>query len=183
MPGPLILPFLLPALGCATASRVELLSFADPHFPERYSFTPEQCAQWTDAGGDLHVAASAMRLGNEGDGRAISQLLHIHVFWRPLPGKTPSNRTATDAVLRYVVQSPEGTFVYAGTGFVWTRKPRFGPFQVDLERAELRLVASTPGAEDLLGEMRITGRFYPANDPAAAVGMIRSAEEADDAAR
>lgn len=174
---------LLLLIGCAAPSRVELLSFADPHFPERYSFTARECAQWTDAGGDLHVAASALRLGDDDAGRAVSQLLHIHVFWRPLPGKTPSNSTATDAVLRYVVQTPEGTFVYAGTGFVWTRKPRFGPFRVDLERGELRLIASTPGAEDVLGEMRISGSLYPSRDAAAAVGMIRSADEADGAAR
>ncbi|QOJ14293.1 MAG: hypothetical protein HRU75_06425 [Planctomycetia bacterium] len=86
-------------------------------------------------------------------------------------------------MLRYVVQTPEGTFVYAGTGFVWTRKPRFGPFRVDLERGELRLIASTPGAEDVLGEMRISGSLYPSRDAAAAVGMIRSADEADGAAR
>lgn len=145
-------------------------------------FQPAQCAHWRDAGGNLHVVAEAQRLGSGPDAAIYTQILHIEMFWRPYPGKTPSNRTATDATLRYVVSTPHGAAEYTGTGFVWTKQPRFGGLRVGLERAELRLSARTGTIEDVLGEVRLSGVLYPAADQSRAVALLREADIALSAA-
>lgn len=169
---------LIGAAGCGARSQLRITSYIDPPFPENYSFEPTECAQWIDAGGDLHIVATATRLGSGSAAKAITQILHIQMYWKPYPGKTPANRTATDATLRYVVFTPEGAAAYTGTGFVYATQPRFGPLKVDLERAELRPAEHTADFTDILGEMHVAGRLRPAKNQNRAIAMIRQADVA-----
>jgi hypothetical protein len=145
--------------GCGRPSaRIELISYKDPYFPEPYAVQFAECAYQIDACGDYHIVGRATDSpGNPGNG-AITQLLHVHLFWKPTPGKTFADETSNDATIRYAIITDSGTAVYAGTGFVYPKHRWFDSDVVGkLECAQLRLESQFGDAPDLLGDTRLTG--------------------------
>lgn len=163
------------AAGCnPTVSRLSLVSYQDPYFPEHYSLRPVQCAYYVDRGGDQHILARAESPMSAG---TVDQLLHVHVFWRPRPGKTRDDPSTVDAVLRYALVTNEGAALYCGTGFVYPRRNRLdGSLDVLIESARLRLEHVRGQASDVLGETRVSGSLRALPDPAAAVDLLRTFE-------
>jgi hypothetical protein len=89
----------------------------------------------------------------------IRQMMHIHLYWRPLAGTT-KNPAATNASIDWYVLGPEGTsdvVVYEGAGFVllhgsgekWTIVIRDGMVTPKVGRGSLR---------DPVGQAKINGR-------------------------
>jgi hypothetical protein len=169
------LSLVLAALGVLQAgcglkpSAVQLVSYKDAYFPESCRVEISDCTYRIDAGNDVQVTSRAWRAG----GGAATQYLHIHVYWKPHPGKTFADSTTTDALLRYVVASEEGVAVYSGTGFAFLRQRFGGRLQVDLESARLHLTSRTGDVPDTLGETRDSGTLLARQDAAATAALVR----------
>src|SRR5688572_17653484 len=51
-------------------------------------------------------------------GQIVSgQILHVELLWRPKPGATPVESTATNATVRHVIFSNGEVGIYGGAGF------------------------------------------------------------------
>lgn len=159
-------------------SALNFVSFRDPHFPESYRVVFDVCVYRLEPAGDYQIAARSSRSPASGGG-PIVQMLHIHVFWKPRPGRTFDDPTAVDAALRYVVSSEAGTSIYRGTGFVYPRRERFGGGLVaEVESGRLLLEARHGEPPEVLGDARLSGRLYPLESDAQTIGLIREVDRA-----
>jgi hypothetical protein len=159
-------------LGCG-GSTLRLTSYRDPYFPETIRVDLASCAYRTEPGGGLHIAGRGTQITDQG---ATTQYLCIHIFWTPKPGKTPAEKTTTDALLRYVVATNTGVAVYTGTGFAYPEKTLSGDLNIALESGRLRLESRSGDLDDFLGSTEITGQLIARNDPPTAVTLIRETE-------
>ena len=166
------------ASGCGRPSAtIELVSYKDPYFPEVYTVEFSECAYQVDAGGDYHFVGRTTREPEDGASGPITQLLYVHVFWKPRPGKTFTDKTNNDATIRYAIITDSGVAVYAGTGFVYPKRKRFGSDVVArLERARLRLESLVGQAPELLGDARLTGKLVANQDANLTVDVRRELE-------
>ena len=139
-------------VGCgARHSSAKIKSYKDPYFPETYGVNFDECVFRTDAGGDYHLVALAIRQ-TEGGGE-IRQYLDVHVYWKPVPGKTPSNPSTLDATLCYAIQSPSGVAIYRGSGFVYLKERRWSDKLIGkLESGRLRLDTRIGSAAEFIGD-------------------------------
>ncbi len=165
--------------GCVRReSALDFVSFRDPHFPETYRVAFDVCVYRTEPAGDYQIAARSSRMPAGGGGPVV-QMLHIHVFWKPRPGRTFDDPTGVDAALRYVVSSDAGTSVYRGTGFVYPRRERFGGRLVaEVESGRLLLDSRRGEPPEVLGDARVSGRLYPLESDAQTIGLIREVDRA-----
>lgn len=163
-------------VGCgARHSSVKIKSYKDPYFPETYGVNFDECVFRTDAGGDYHLVALAIRQ-TEGGGE-IRQYLDVHVYWKPVPGKTPSNPSTLDATLCYTIQSPSGVAIYRGSGFVYLKKRRWSDKLIGaLESGSLRLDTQIGGTAEFIGDSTITGTLIARPDSNRAVDLMREIE-------
>ena len=121
------------------------------------------------------MLARAVR--SPGDSEPIEQLLYIHLFWRPHPGKTFDNPSSVNATLQYVIRTDNGEVVYSGTGYVYTNKPRgSSDLKISIEDARWRVSHSRGEVPELLGETRVAGRLVAQQDTSRAVELMRRIE-------
>ena len=164
------------AVGCqGPVSRLELASYADPYFPEHSTVEFQNCAYRIDAGGDIHIVGRHDTQAESGR-VTMRQNLHVDIYWKPYPGRTPVDPTMTDALVRYVVATPEGVATYAGTGFVFPKTTPGRTIEVDLESARLRLETTTGSLGDVLGETHVTGKLAAKHDPGTAAKLSHDLE-------
>lgn len=154
---------------------VRLISYKDPDAPREFQFTPDECVFRVEGGGDQHVFARAVRAS--GESGQVEQLLYVHIFWRPKPGKTFDNSSSVNATLQYVVRTNRGEVVYRGTGYVYTASSRTSDdLSVSIEDARWRLSNREGDVPELLGETRVAGRLVARQDTSRAVELMRRIE-------
>ena len=178
--------FLAAALiaGCQRAE-TRFVSYRDPYFPEPYQVDFGDCVYRISTGGDLYVVGHALRESKPGIGAAqleppggrSDDYLQVHVYWKPLPGKTWCDATMTDALITYVVSNERGALTYLGTGFVYPKKV-FGGVEFGVESGRLRLVARAGEIPDILGDARLTGVMHARQDAPGTVDLVREAQVA-----
>jgi hypothetical protein len=166
---------LLFLLGCTRPSAfLEITSYKDAYFPETYVVTLADCAYYVDSGGDYHVVGRAVRTPEEPGGGTIEQLLHVHLFWKPWPGKTFDDPSSVDAILRYAIVTDAGVALYSGTGFVYPRKRWMSEDVIArIEEARLRLDSQTGDSPELLGDARLAGTLVAKRNRSLAVDLRR----------
>ena len=151
-----------------------LTSYKDPDQPQVYTINLDSCAYYQDAGGDYHFAGRDVHVSDQPDGGEIQQLLHVHVFWRPIPGKTFDNASSIDAIYRYVLITPHGVAVYRGTGYVYPRQRRFSDrIRLEVDSGRLSLVGKSTGQADIIEAARLHGILEAVADRAAALDIRR----------
>ncbi len=158
--------------GCSS-STVQLVSYKDPYFPEKYHVSILHCAYRAEPSGAIRAVGRAVQDTKQG---ITTQYLCVHIFWQPKPGKTPADSTTTDALLEYVVATSSGVAVYTGTGFAYPQKALDGSLDIALESGRLRLQSHSGDLDDLFGNTQISGRLTARNDPGTAATLIREAE-------
>ncbi len=162
-------------LGCrGPSASLEITSYKDPYFPETYVVELADCAYYVDSSGDYHVVGRAVHTPEDDSGGTIEQLLHVHLFWRPWPGKTFDNPTSVDATLRYAIVTESGVAVYSGTGFLYPRKRRMSDDVVaKIEGARLHLDFQAGDSPELLGAARLAGTLVAERNASLAVDLRR----------
>lgn len=145
-------------VGCARTHRtLDVTSYRDPYFPETLSieFTERGFARTAD--GDTHIVARESSPGGAG---VVEQLLHMHVFWKPRPGRTFADSSSVDATIRYVIATDQGRSVYAGTGFVYKKFSRDEQrLEANVEASELRLVRTAGDPPTSMGPIALRGKL------------------------
>lgn len=174
----LLVAALLAATGCAAGGRVQLRSYKDPYFPEDFRVQFEQCAFLRDGTGDYHIVARSTRVPQGAEIGPVTQILHVHVFWKPRPGKTfddPSTHTAT---LRYAIVTSDGVALYEGAGFVYPQRRWIdGALVAQIEQARLSPQLRSGDAPDLLGESHLVGTLEAAANAPLTVDLRRELEQ------
>jgi hypothetical protein len=164
---------LLVLTGCAS-SRLSVTSYQDPYFPETYHAAVRDAVYDVGPTGDIHAVGKAE---SQTDAGRTTQYLHVHIFWKPHPGKTWAESSTTDAVLRYVLVTDKGSATYTGTGFAFPKKARWGDdYDITVESARLRLESKTGDMPDVLGPAQLTGRLHVRHDEPAAAHQVRDAQ-------
>ena len=159
--------------GCQRpAGELELTSYKDPIAPQVFEVKLWEGAYYPGPGGDYHIVGRAVHESSEETGE-ISQLLDIHMFWRPRPGKTFDNASSIDATLRYAILTDQGAAIYAGTGYVYVKKIRGEKLKIELEGGRLQLTAHDGTAPEILGAARIIGELTALPDSGLAMELRR----------
>lgn len=163
--------------GCGAArSTLKLTSHRDPYFPERYVVEWTDCAYWSDPSGDVHVVGRAEPAADEED--TLTQYVHVHVYWKPFPGRTHTDSSATNALVEYVVTSNAGAARYTGTCFAYLRGKPGRTLKVAVESGRLRLDTYTGRISDFLGATHVAGTLMARADEVAATDLIRTMQRA-----
>jgi hypothetical protein len=171
---------LLVISGCAARrSSLQVTSYGDPFFPETYRITLDRCAYRVASDGDTHIVAYAAHQPEDAKRAPIEQMLHVHMFWKPWPGKTSDDPTATDALIGYAIRTDRGVTAYRGSGFVYVREPLFGDERiVQIESGRLHPVSRSNGETALLGDSRVVGELRARADPALVMDIARRVDQA-----
>lgn len=175
----------LAAGGCSSASspaEVRLRSLENDNLlAQRFPAASVQ----TTASGDYHVVLvndgvqQSLRRTEPGeplqpvDLLPVQQIVHIHVFWRPMRGAKPDNPSATNAAIDWYFvgtgdQGPTDVLHYQGAGFVTVRGAQGEEAAVNIRSGTLRLANATQGMRDPFdGAARVAGKFLADPDPAS----------------
>lgn len=102
-------------------------------------------------------------------GDVTGTILHVHMFMRPRPGRTPIETTASTVSFRCAVIAGGQVGVYGGGGFLFpSGEPGDASFGGIIRNASARLLAGTPGFVDRLGAARLDASLNAPRDPALA---------------
>lgn len=105
------------------------------------------------------------------------QAVTVRMFWSPRPGRTPIDKTATNATIHYVIFPTEDrkqVGIYSGAGFMYP-KGTPGDLELTLQvwESTLRLTDASSGFKDLLGPSNLKGKITLKQDDAAVERAIR----------
>ena len=111
----------------------------------------------------------------DGPPEAPRQAVTMRIFWNPRAGRTPIDRTATNATIHYVIFAGEEkrTGVYSGAGFVFPQNVGEERLTAGVWEANLRLRDASPGFEDLLGQALVEGEVRARLDEFAVEESLR----------
>jgi hypothetical protein len=153
---------------------LELTAYKDPVSPQTFDVKLWEGAYYVEPGGDYHIVGRSVHqpAGGAGTGE-ITQLVHIHMFWRPRPGKTFANSSMIDAVLRYAIVTDQGAALYDGTACVFVKKTYGGKLKITLEGGRLQLSAQDGTAPEILGAARVEGELTAGPDSSLALQLRR----------
>lgn len=179
--------------GCARIpSGVNVVSLTDKH-----SFNEAYPAAFISrgAGGDLHIVLlkdattrSPLTVNGPLQPLALSdirQLLHIHIFWRPMRGTKPDNPSATNAAIDwYLVRAGAdgqitGLAHYEGAGLV-TASIADDAAGVIIRSGALRPTRVEGDMTDPIGPLNITGRFDVLYHPSAVNDVLNELQKLND---
>lgn len=108
----------------------------------------------------------------------LRQVLHIHLYWKPLLGTT-RNPAATNASIRWYVLGPDGSdsvLVYEGAGYVSLRGS--GPKRrVIINEAAVAIdnASSRGNLSDVIGQAMLSGRIVAAVNDVMALELLAEA--------
>ena len=106
------------------------------------------------------------------------QILHIHMFIRPSPGKTPIEPQAANCSIRHLILADGAIGVYGGGGFLLpSSSAKSGTFSGTISEGTLRLQAATPNFNDALGPSNLRANFRIHEDRDLANLIARRFEE------
>ncbi|MCC7388716.1 MAG: hypothetical protein IT431_08090 [Phycisphaerales bacterium] len=106
-------------------------------------------------------------------------IVHIHLFIRPRPGKTPIETTASSATIQAVVLSRGEVGLYGGGGFMLPAgTPGDDTLGGSIQDGSVRLLAATPGFADRLGAVNFSAGLSAPKDEGAAGVMAHILEQA-----
>jgi hypothetical protein len=106
-------------------------------------------------------------------------IVHIHLFIRPRPGKTPIETTASSATIQAVVLSRGEVGHYGGGGFMLPAgTPGDDTLGGSIQDGSVRLLSATPGFADRLGAVNFSAGLNTPKDEAAAGVMAHILEQA-----
>ena len=155
----------LPQSIVGVRSSVELTSIDGrgalrPSLPTRlYRFVDENTADM------ILTDLSLDDLTNEAAKPASGQIVHVQLFIRPRPGRTPIEQTACSASVRYAVLARGEVGIYAGAGFLVPESvPGGSLFGGSMTRSPMRLVRATDQFVDQLGPAEADVSFTAKRD-------------------
>ena len=176
----LIFALALPACGAKTKADARLVS---AQFPVDLApdLTTRVYSPRNDSSADIYLTdldqqALTRALADPAD-PTTGTIVHLHMFVRPRPGKTPIDATALSATVRYLVLARGQAGVYDGGGFLLPEgTPGRETFSASVPSATVRLAALTPAFVDRVGRGDLRIRFKAERDEPTADLIARVAD-------
>jgi len=121
----------------------------------------------------------------EGDPEAPTAAMIVRMFWLPVVGETPIDRTATNASVSVLVFGPSidergaaddasGVGLYAGAGFLYINSKLKNPkLKAGLWEANIQLADSSQGFVDQVGPSLISGAVRATRDDERVAQLLR----------
>ena len=103
--------------------------------------------------------------GETGSGQPLTQLVHIHSVWRPVPGRTITGRTQINGTVTYYLLSGRVGTAYDGAGSVFFTKNKDGKLYGTLEWAIVSPTRRLGAESPLFTRAELTGEFVAESDP------------------
>ncbi len=175
--GPFFIGVTLAALtGCAGGdAKVELTSLKDPYFPEQMTVRLENARYWRGPDRDVHIVARGETAG-KADESPIRQYLYVRSIWNVNPGRTTTDSTALNAVIRYVVATSTGTVEYRGHGFLYFAGRPDETLEFAVESASLSLEATTGDVPEIVSPARLVAQIKAPRDDNGVARWLREME-------
>ncbi len=155
--------FLLMA-GCRSPSnQMAVVSLRDPGSPQRYFTRFDDAVYRTDAAGNLDIVLRGEHEGGPGD--QVVEVVHLHAFWKPIPGTSFAERSMINARVKYLILTGDTAILYEGAGFASFRlNKRTRQLTGRLEAAQLAPTRRRGPARDLFGAAQLVGSFDASRD-------------------
>jgi hypothetical protein len=130
--------------------------------------------------GDSQSRDSAGRLLPLASGRN-TQVIHMHIAWRPMRGATSNFPAATNTTVHWYVLNgqpagSEGMVEYSGIGFVKLDIDTHDSL-VDIQNLTIKPLTITGSARDPFGPARLQGKVRARNDAAAVSRVLGQLQE------
>ena len=128
----------------------------------------------------------------DGPEDAPRQAAVLRLFWRPRPGLTPLERTATNSTCALLIFAQRGRAlggtpgpdfgevgIYTGAGFLQpAAAPGGATLTAEVWEATLRLDTGSAGFADLLGQATMSGSFQAQRNPAKVGQLLKDLQRA-----
>ncbi|MFQ5425108.1 MAG: hypothetical protein ACE5F9_14170, partial [Phycisphaerae bacterium] len=174
--------------GCArrTTTCFDVVTFKDPERSDHFSQAFDPGAFAIDAQNrydivferrdSVSLSGEERPAGSNGDETslvALSQFIHIRVFWRPRPGSTFAERTQTNANIVYGLRRGDDVISYEGAGFVYFTMSRDEKTITGaIESATLGPGRSAGRPGDYFGPCHLSGSFTAQADRHRVVSVL-----------
>jgi hypothetical protein len=179
--------------GCLTPPNH--LTFTPSRDSVRYRQRFTHCYMLREPAGDYHFLLVANGLSAPVDQPAdaplqpvpvatLRQIVHIHVFWRPMRGSKPDNPSSTNAsidwyFIAHAGRPDQSVAHYEGGGFV-TVGLSIRSAAVGVRSVSLRPGAITGSLHDALGTGTVTGDFVALLDPGQVQNLLAEIQSLHD---
>jgi hypothetical protein len=113
----------------------------------------------TDSRGEWDIVLHSLHPAQRDPRQSIEQILHLSLFWKPVPGTTYVESSQTNALMTYALLSGPTAISYEGAGFVYLTQDRSGGISGRIESGTLSPTRRVGEPNDLLGTCKLTGEF------------------------
>jgi len=146
-------------VGCSQKKTIfDVADYRDSGKVERYFQPFDECYYCYDGASNLEIVARHSGAGQ--DGSETTQVIHLHTFWVPRPGKTRAERTMINATVNYMlVRWPTGAS-FDGSGFFsFTENRSHDTIQGTLELSSLQPQRRLGAAERIFERAELKGQI------------------------
>lgn len=153
--------------GCsANVSRLTVTDFRDPGEGKRYTETFDEAYYSLDDDGNLIAVLRRLPDGHSDPSEAITQVVRLETFWRPIPGRTVAHRTQINATVSYYILVGQTGATFEGSGSVFFDEDREeGTLEGSLDLAVLHPKRERIVGGDLFKRAELSGRFHAVRNP------------------
>lgn len=126
-----------------------------------------------DAHGNVNVVLRRSTPGEADPNQTITQVLHLRSFWRPIPGRTVTDRTQLNGLVRYHVITGQVGATFEGAGSMFFKhNPRKKILRGSVELAKLRPTRQLAAGHPIFQRAELSGTFTARYDPRRVIGII-----------
>lgn len=145
--------------------------------PSRFVETFPEAYYDLDSEGRASVVLRRTTPGKLESTGAITQVIYMRSFWRPVPGVNISDATQINATVSYVILMGESASSYDGTGMVYFKENKSEDAIIgSLDLAVLRPTRQAGNGAALFQNAEVAGRFRARRDGRQVTRIINEME-------
>ncbi len=162
------------AVGCSSRPSVfEFLDYYEPREAKRYREVFDEAYYNLDEHGNADIVLRRSTGGETKPNLPITQIIHIHTFWRSIPGETVASRTQINGTVIYCVFSGRVGETFEGAGSVfYTHKQRGNILAGTVDLASLRPKRTLAAGSPAFKRLELSGEFHATHDPRRVVRIV-----------
>ena len=160
--------------GCSLRpSTFEIIDYPKPGEERRYRETFDEAFYSLDRHGNVDVVLRHRTDGGSDPSGAVTQIIHIHGFWRSVPGSTVAHSTQLNATVAYHILTGHVGATFEGAGSVFFRHGRRNGVLVgSLDLATLQPKRRLASGSPLFQRATLRGRFHAEHDPRRVMQIV-----------
>jgi hypothetical protein len=166
--------FLTLLAGCQSHPRlIEVMDYPADGPPQTYQQEFDVCYFRKAPDGNLDIVAQRWPKAGDVNRAVASQTLELRVFYDPIPSRSPSDPTMTNALVSYKVVGDGFTCSFDGGGFVSWEASRWDDRLIFfLERAVLKPQRVLDNSTPIFEQPRVTGKLTAVRDDRKVITVL-----------